>query len=76
MKSADLYIIPVCNYCDIARALLKKYRIEYREFDVSKDKEARERMIELSHQKGVPVVDFGDEVFVGFNRAELERALQ
>ena len=32
-------------------------------------------MINKSHQMGVPVIDIDGEVFVGFNRPELERAL-
>lgn len=74
MKTVDIYTIPDSPYCAMAKQFLTKHRISYQEYDVSKDMAARERMIAVSHQKGVPVIDLGDEVFVGFSRADLEKA--
>lgn len=53
-----------------------KNNIEYKEFDVAQDAKARDEMIEKSHQLGVPVIDIDGEIFVGFNRSELEKALK
>lgn len=75
MKNVDIYTIAACEYCVMAKKFLDARHVAYHEFDVMNDREARERMIALSHQRGVPVIDLGDEVFVGFNRAELEKAL-
>lgn len=73
--TVEIYTIPNCSYCKLAKELLEKYKVRYREYNVEEDREARARVIELSHQKGVPVIDVDGEIFVGFNRTELEKAL-
>lgn len=62
-------------YCKMAKDFLEKNGIHYDEVDVSEDMDARKVMVEKSHQLGVPVIDVDGEIFVGFNRAELARAL-
>ncbi len=59
----------------MAKEFFKKNNVEYQEFDVANDDHAREEMIQKSHQMGVPVIDIAGEIFVGFNRNELEKAL-
>ena len=45
------------------------------EKDVAKDEEAREHMIRRSGQLGVPVIEIGDEIVIGFDRAKLSQLL-
>jgi glutaredoxin len=59
----------------MAKEFFQKSNVQYTEHDVANDDAAREEMIKKSHQMGVPVIDVGGEIFVGFNRTELERAL-
>jgi glutaredoxin 3 len=59
----------------MAKEFFKKNNVKYQEFDVYSDDAAREEMIQKSHQMGVPVIDIAGEIFVGFNRNELEKAL-
>ena len=75
MKSVKIYTTPTCIYCKMAKELFTKNNIQYEELNVASDDRAREEMINKSHQMGVPVIDIDGEVFVGFNRPELERAL-
>ena len=70
-----MYSTPTCVYCKIAREFFKKHSIAFREVDVQRDLDAREEMFSKSHQMGVPVIEIGDEVFVGFDRGALSRAL-
>jgi glutaredoxin len=49
--------------------------IKYEELDVAKDLKARQEMFDKSHQMGVPVIEVDNEIFVGFNRIELENFL-
>lgn len=74
-KKIIIYSTPTCAYCVMAKEFFKKNGIEYTEYDVAEDEKAREEMFEKSHQMGVPVIDIGGEIHVGFNRAELEKAL-
>ena len=75
MKSVKIYSTPTCVYCKMAKEFFKKNNIQYQEYNVAEDEKAREEMVEKSHQLGVPVIDVDGEVFVGFNRPELERVL-
>lgn len=74
-KKVKIYSTPFCVYCKMTKDFLKKNNILYEEFNVSEDEKAREEMTTKSHQLGVPVIDINGEIFVGFNRLELERAL-
>ena len=75
MKNVTLYTTPTCVYCKMTKEFFLKNNVSYRELNVAIDDKAREEMIEKSHQLGVPVIDVDGEIFVGFNRPELERAL-
>lgn len=61
-----IYTTPTCPYCKMAKEFFKEHGIRCEEKDVTKDPQARERMIEKSKQMGVPVISIGDEVMVGF----------
>lgn len=71
-----IYTTPACAYCKMAKEFFTKHDIAYQEHDVVSDIEAREEMVHKSHQMGVPVIDVNGQVFVGFNRRELEKALK
>ncbi|MDO8429790.1 MAG: glutaredoxin family protein [bacterium] len=74
-KSVVIYSTPTCVYCKMAKEFFNKNNVQYEEHNVAEDDAAREEMVQKSHQLGVPVIDIGGEVHVGFNRSELERAL-
>ncbi len=75
MKSVKIYSTPTCVYCKMAKEFFQKNSVAYTEFNVASDDAAREEMLQKSHQMGVPVIDIEGEIFVGFNRNELARAL-
>ncbi|MDP2696321.1 MAG: glutaredoxin family protein [bacterium] len=75
MKNVTIYSTPTCVYCKMAKEFFSKNNVQYQEFDVAQDQKAREEMVEKSHQLGVPVIDVDGEIFVGFNRAEIAKAL-
>ncbi len=73
--TVTIYSTPTCVYCKMAKDFFNKNGIEYREFDVLHDLKAREEMFQKSNQMGVPVIDAGGEILVGFDRPALERIL-
>lgn len=75
MKKVRIYSTPTCVYCKMAKDFFKKNNISYEDYNVAEDEKAREEMVEKSHQLGVPVIDIDGEIYVGFNRSELEKAL-
>lgn len=71
----DIYTTPTCAFCKATKEFFKEHGVEYTEHDVSADEEAREEMIEISEQMGVPVTKVGDEIVVGFNKNKLAELL-
>jgi glutaredoxin 3 len=71
-----IYTTPTCPYCEMAKQYFRSKNIDYEEVDVSSDIEAAREMIEKTGQMGVPVIEIGDTIIIGFNRAAIERALK
>lgn len=66
-KSVELYAAPGCTYSDAAREDLEWRGVDFVEYDVEQDAEARERMLELTGgSRTVPVIVEGDRVQVGW----------
>lgn len=76
-KKVVVYSTPTCPYCVAAKEYLDEHKVEYRDIDVSKDKEALDEMVRRSGQMGVPVIVIDDKtVIVGFDREKLKKALK
>ena len=71
-----IYTTPSCVYCKMAKEFFQKQGVQYEERNVQVDEKAREEMVAKSHQLGVPVIDVNGEIFVGFDRAGLAKALK
>ncbi len=55
----------------MAKAYLSEKKIPFTEKDVMSDLKAREEMVQKSGQLGVPVIDVGGTIIVGFDRRRL-----
>lgn len=71
MAKVTVYSTQNCPYCRMAKAFLDKYTVPYESIDVGADIDAAKKMIELSGQRGVPVITVDDEVIVGFDAQRL-----
>jgi NADH-dependent peroxiredoxin subunit F len=71
MTRVTVYSTQNCPYCRMAKAFLQKYGVPYENIDVGIDIEAAKKMIDLSGQRGVPVITVDDEVIVGFDSQRL-----
>ena len=71
MQKITIYTTPTCAYCKMVKAFLKERNIQYGEKDVSQDAAARDEMIAKSKQMGVPVIDVGGQITVGFDKEKL-----
>lgn len=74
-KKIKIYSTPNCFYCKIAKDFFKKHKIEFSEVDVSEDEDALNEMVEKSGQMGVPVITIDSKVLVGYNEAQLKKAI-
>ncbi len=75
MVEVKIYSTPACPYCTMAKEFFKEKNIEYEEYDVSEDEQAKNEMIEKSGQMGVPVIIIDGETIVGFNQEAIKKAL-
>jgi glutaredoxin-like YruB-family protein len=70
-----IYSTPFCPYCVTLKDYLKSKKIEYTDVDVAEDEAAREEMVNLSGQIGVPVVNIDGKIIVGFDKPEIDSVL-
>lgn len=74
-QKVKVYSTPTCVYCQKTKAFLKENNVEYENINVAENEEAREEMIEKTGQMGVPVIQVGDTLIIGFDKEALKKAL-
>lgn len=57
------------------KEFLRRKNIAFQEHDLSQDQAAVVRMLKLTRQKQVPVIQKGEHYLVGFNQEEIEKLL-
>lgn len=76
MKKVKIFTTPTCTYCNQAKEFFKENKIKFEAVDVSKDRNAAKEMIEISGQRGVPIILIeGHKPIIGFDQEALEEAL-
>lgn len=75
MRKVKIYTTHFCAYCELAKDLLNQQGIEFEEVNVQEDRAAAMEMIKKSGQTGVPVLDIGGKIIVGFDREKILEAL-
>jgi glutaredoxin 3 len=74
-KKVTVYTQPDCPPCKVVKEFLLHHQIDFVEFDVSKDKKARHRLINVYQSYSTPTVVVGDKVVTGFDLQTLEKLL-
>lgn len=75
MKSVTIYSTNSCMYCRMAKDFFRENKVEYTEKDVYMDEEARNEMVKMTGQSGVPVIKIGDEIIIGFDKSAIKELL-
>lgn len=70
-----IYTTPTCAYCHAEKEFFKEHNIEFQEFDVFTDAQAREEMIAKTGQLGVPVTEIDGQIVIGFDRSKIKQLL-
>ena len=70
-----IYTTPTCPWCRRAKDYFRQLGLPYTEVDVSKDQKGAEEMVRKSGQMGVPVIEIGNQIIVGFDKAKIDRTL-
>lgn len=71
-----IYSTPVCHFCQAAKEFFKENNVEYIEHDVAADVEQRQAMIDMTGQMGVPVIQIGQDVVIGFDEDKVRELLK
>ena len=75
MTNVRIFSTPTCPWCVRAKDFFSSNNIDFEDVDVSRDQAAANEMVQLSGQMGVPVIQIGSEVIVGFDQARIENTL-
>ena len=75
MATIKLYSLPTWPHCHHAKEFLSQKNLEFTDLDVGEDKTARDEMVALTNQRGVPVIVIDDKVIIGFDQQKIEDAL-
>jgi glutaredoxin len=59
----------------MAKKYFREKGIRFQDVDVSRDPSAARDMIRRSGQQGVPVIDIGGKIVVGFDRVKIDKYL-
>jgi len=70
-----LFSTPTCAFCYQAKQYFRQKGIRFTDVDVSRDPAAARDMVRRSGQQGVPVIDIGGKIVVGFNRPKINHLL-
>lgn len=70
-----MFSTPTCSYCNLAKRYFRQNKIRFRDVDISKDPAAARDVVRRSGQMGVPVIDIGGKIIVGFDKPKINQLL-
>ncbi|HET9098577.1 MAG TPA: glutaredoxin family protein [Candidatus Saccharimonadales bacterium] len=65
-----------CGFCHMAKRYLDDKGIKYHYIDIDTDPKAGMEAIEKSGQRGIPVIDMGGDIILGFDRPKIDASLK
>ena len=71
-----VYSATWCAFCHAAKEYLDKLGVTYTDKDVEADSAAGLEAVDKSGQRGIPVLDIGGTVIIGFDRPKIDAALK
>jgi glutaredoxin 3 len=74
-SKVKIYSTKTCVYCKMTKDFFNKNNIKYEEIDVGADRKAAAEMIKKSGQMGVPVIEIGNQIIVGYNKESISKLL-
>ena len=74
--AVTMYTTPTCAFCHMAKEYFKANDVEVETKDVTTDQEAYKEILDKSGQLGVPVIDFGGTIIIGFDRPKIDAVMR
>ena len=71
-----VYSTSWCGFCKQAMKYFDSLGIKYKDINVEEDPKAAEEMVQKSGQMGVPVIEIGKDIIIGFDKPKIDVALQ
>ncbi len=72
-KKVILYTTPTCVFCKNVKEYFAENNIKYDLVDLAESRDRVQEMVDKSGQMGVPVIDAGGEIVVGFDKPKLDK---
>lgn len=70
-----VFSTPTCSFCNLAKKYFREKGVKFTDIDVSRDQSAARDMVRRSGQMGVPVIDIGGRIIVGFDKPRINSFL-
>jgi glutaredoxin-like YruB-family protein len=71
-----VYSTTWCGFCRMAKQYFAGKNVAFKDIDVEQDRAAAEHIVKKTGQMGVPVIEIGQHTIIGFNRPQIDAALQ
>jgi len=65
-----------CAFCHMAKEYLKSKGVAFKEIDIDHDPASAQAIYAKTGQAGVPVIEIGDTVILGFDRPKIDESLR
>jgi len=74
--AVKIYTTPWCHWCKLTKEFFKEHKINYKEIDVQDNEKAAKEMVDKSGQMGVPVINIGGKIIIGFDEQAIRKLLK
>lgn len=71
-----IYTASWCAFCHATMEYLDKIGVKYDKRDVEEKREYAEEAVQKSGQMGIPVLDIGGDIVIGFDRPKIDATLK
>lgn len=70
MKNIEIYTTESCSYCHAAKDFFRQNNINFTEYDITKDVQARKELMRKGY-RSVPLIVIGNDEVSGFDKEKL-----
>lgn len=74
-NAVTVYSTTWCGFCKQAKKYFDSIGVKYTDINVEQDYQAAEEMVKKSGQMGVPVIEIGNDIIIGFDKPKIDLAL-
>ena len=71
-----IYSTPQCAYCKMAKEYFKSKNLQYEEIGLVGNSEAQQLVMAKAGMVAAPIIEINGKFVVGFNREEINKALE